>query len=75
MENEENQKQVFLPSHRPWKSLARFPHFHRADDCSPSQNENKKTKPKGAPCYRPTFFSSGSFFDEKMLSLAAQGIA
>jgi len=30
MESMENQKTVFHPSHRPWKSLLRFPHSHRA---------------------------------------------
>jgi hypothetical protein len=30
---EENQKQVFLRAHSPWKShKARFPHSHRPDD-------------------------------------------
>jgi len=28
MESEENQTQVSLASHSPWKSLSRFPHSH-----------------------------------------------
>ena len=34
MESLENQPQVFHPSHRPWKSLKRFPHSHSFDDDS-----------------------------------------
>jgi hypothetical protein len=46
MESEENHKTVSLPSHRPWKSLTRFPHSHRADDrfLFP-QNQNLKEFP------------------------------
>jgi hypothetical protein len=33
VESLENQKQVFHSSHRPWKSLPRFPHSHSFDDC------------------------------------------
>jgi hypothetical protein len=32
MGNEENQKQVSLVSHSPWKSLSRFPHSHSPGD-------------------------------------------
>ena len=32
MDTEENQRQVFLSAHSPWKSLARFPHSHRRDE-------------------------------------------
>jgi hypothetical protein len=32
MDIEENQKQVSLSAHSPWKSLPQFPHFHRRDD-------------------------------------------
>src|SRR6202171_311235 len=49
-ENEENQTHVSLLSHRPWKSLLRFPHFHRAGYGSLFSSENDKKKPqKGAP--------------------------
>src|SRR5579883_2637882 len=44
------ERQVFLPSHRPWKSLWRFPHSHRADSWSSlskskTKNENRKELP------------------------------
>ena len=40
MDNEENQKQVFLVAHSPWKShKTRFPHFHRPGR---GQVENEK---------------------------------
>jgi hypothetical protein len=46
MEREENHKTVSLSSHRPWKSLARFPHSHRADNRFPfPQNQNRKDFP------------------------------
>ncbi len=32
MDNEENQRQVSLVAHSPWKSRTRFPHFHRPGD-------------------------------------------
>jgi hypothetical protein len=42
MENEENQKQVSLVSHSPWKSQkARFPHSH-----SPGDDREEKWKSK-----------------------------
>ena len=49
MESEENRTRVSLAFHSPWKSLARFPHFHRPDDDLTFTNH----KPKGA-------FSGGS---------------
>src|SRR5260370_38227891 len=37
MDNEENQRQVSLVAHSPWKSqTARFPHSHRPGDASKS---------------------------------------
>src|ERR1700720_1638261 len=39
MGNEENQKQVSLVSHSPWKSLSRFPHSH-----SPGGDREEKWK-------------------------------
>jgi hypothetical protein len=40
MDNEENQRQVFLVAHSPWKShKTRFPHFHRPGR---GQVENEK---------------------------------
>ncbi len=48
MESEENQKQVSLTFHRPWKSLLRFPHFHRADYGS-SSLKNKKERSSQLP--------------------------
>ena len=46
MESEENQKQVLLAFHRPWKSLMRFPHSHRADRRSLSlRNQNERSFP------------------------------
>jgi len=45
MDEEENQKQVSLFAHSPWKSQkARFPHSHRPDDFPCSKNQNTKTK-------------------------------
>jgi hypothetical protein len=32
MDAEENQRQVSLRAHRPWKSLLRFPHSHSAGE-------------------------------------------
>jgi len=32
MESPENDGTVFRPSHKPWKSIKRFPHSHRHDD-------------------------------------------
>src|ERR1700680_274740 len=79
---EENQKQVSLRAHRPWKSqTARFPHSH-----SPETRNSGKRKAR-FPLFRWLFLyfanrirkeawrriaplpPSGSFFDEKMLGL------
>jgi hypothetical protein len=51
---EENQKQVSLAfPPRPWKSLPRFPHSHRADNGFPcSQNQNERNP------WLPTFICS-----------------
>lgn len=80
MDAEENQEQVSLRAHSPWKSLPRFPHFHRP------YSAWKSGKPKaGFPLsHSPVCFSnptqkgglaavapllpSGSFFNEKMLA-------
>jgi len=32
VDTEENQRQVSLGAHSPWKSLLRFPHSHRRDE-------------------------------------------
>jgi hypothetical protein len=43
MDAEENQKQVFLRAHSPWKSQeARFPHSHRPDDEAGWKSGNPK---------------------------------
>jgi hypothetical protein len=54
MEKEENQKQVFLFSHSPWKSpKARFPHSH-----SPATTARKSGNPKpGFPLSHHGFLS------------------
>ena len=36
MDTEENRRQVSLGAHSPWKSLARFPHFHSRDEARKS---------------------------------------
>jgi hypothetical protein len=64
MGSEENRTRVSLASHSPWKSLARFPHFHRPDDDLTFTNH----KPKGAQRRIASLPPSGSFFNEKMLS-------
>jgi hypothetical protein len=49
MDAEENQRQVSLRAHRPWKSqTARFPHSHRRDEAV------EKWKAKGQASYFPT---------------------
>ena len=79
----ENQKQVSHSVHSPWKSLARFPHFHRPGGCSgkvESQNQAshfptayclwnkfKNQITKGGLAPVTSFPAPGSFFDEKML--------
>src|SRR5689334_8994328 len=70
MDAEENQWQVFLRAHSPWKSpTARFPHFHRLDYCCPQMNPKKPTKgdPASLGKLRPP---PGSSLDEKMLAPA-----
>src|SRR6266478_3812909 len=53
MDAEENQMQVSLSAHSPWKSLQRFPHSHRRDDAV------KSGKPKTG---FPTFHCHGFLF-------------
>src|SRR5258708_7942948 len=60
MESEENQNQVSLASHSPWKSLSRFPHSHSPDDRYLSQRKEPPRRIASLPL-------SGSFFNEKML--------
>src|ERR1019366_5862173 len=51
MDAEENQKQVSLRAHSPWKSqTARFPHFHRRDEAM----EKWKTKNRFSTFPLPT---------------------
>src|SRR6478736_2669650 len=45
VESLENQRQVFHPSHRPWKSLPRFPHSHSFGDCSYLIRKGKQKRP------------------------------
>lgn len=49
-------------AHHPWKTLARFPHSHSADDGCPVSNQKQK-----GLSYPPPYLGSGSFFDENML--------
>jgi len=44
---EENQRQVFLDAHSPWKSLLRFPHSHRRDEAM----EKWKAQKAGLPTF------------------------
>src|SRR5215216_7200550 len=44
MESEENQTQVSLASHSPWKSLSRFPHSHSPGEARKS-GKRKSTFP------------------------------
>ena len=45
MGNEENQKQVSLVSHSPWKSLSRFPHSHSHGDYREEKWKSKSRIP------------------------------
>ena len=63
VESQENQTQVFLPFHRPWKSL-RDSHIPTASTMTPLSEPSQSQNQKGA---RPTPYPSGSSFDEKML--------
>jgi hypothetical protein len=47
------------PSHKPWKSLARFPHFHRTTTATLSQTNSER---RHSSAIRPTS-SPGSSFD------------
>jgi len=83
MDAEENQKQVFLRVHNPWKpQKARFPHSHRPDDNAGWKSGNPKagfplSHRLGFPIQRPKKgglaagrfapASPGSLWDEKML--------
>src|SRR5260370_4497831 len=64
MESSENDNAVSRTSHKPWKSLPRFPHSPRPDD----YEKNMKSSPQGAvPDALPTKAPSGSFPDWKRL--------
>ena len=69
MENEENQNQVSLRFPPPLEIAPRFPHFHNPDDDSPlPKTQNQKTRKEPQRLKKPQPPSSGSSFDEKMLS-------
>ena len=64
VENEENQTQVSLISPSPWKSLLRFPHFHRAAYGPLSSPKRTRKNTERSPTLRlPDFIPSGSFLD------------
>ena len=48
-ESLEIQNRDFHPSHRPWKSLPRFPHSHTLDDSSYNQSERRTLSEKVLP--------------------------
>jgi hypothetical protein len=50
---EENQKQVSLRAHSPWKSLMRFPHFHRRDDEAGEKWKSRSRIPTFPPARVP----------------------
>ena len=67
VENEENQNQVSLVFHRPWKSL-RDSHIPTTPTTIlPFPNQNQKTRKEPQLRRKPQPPSSGSSFDEKML--------
>ena len=63
VETQENQNQVSLASHRPWKTLPVF-HFPTAST-NPILMPNPKRKDPNLT--RPHYLPSGSFLDENML--------
>jgi hypothetical protein len=82
MDAEENQKQVSLRAHSPWKSQKqRFPHSHRPDDDAGGKVEIQKQDPHFPTGSIPLFQNQrketwrriaslpppGSFFNENML--------
>ena len=68
VENEENQNQVSLVFHRPWKSL-RDSHIPTTPTTIlPFPNQNQKTRKEPQLRRKPQPPSSGSSFDEKMLT-------
>jgi hypothetical protein len=68
VENEENQTQVSLPFPPPLEIATRFPHSHRPYDfcASKPSKPNKERRPRRRIASLPP---SGSFFNEKMLSV------
>jgi hypothetical protein len=60
--NEENQNQVSLLSHRPWKSL-RDSHIPTAPMMVPCENRTEKPKERSPAYYQPQFIPSGPSFD------------
>ena len=71
VETQENQNQVSLASHRPWKTLPVF-HFPTAST-NPILMPNPKRKDPNLT--RPHYLPSGSFLDENMLLLAKDILA
>ncbi len=69
MENEENQNQVSLRFPPPLEIAPRFPQSHNPDDDSPlPKTQNQKARKEPQRLKKPQPPSSGSSFDEKMLS-------
>ena len=89
LDSEENQTQVSLTAHSPWKSLRRFPHSHSRDEpvekwksqvqafplshCSACPLFNQNQNKKGGLAAVASLPPPGSFFHEKMLRLPEQG--
>ncbi len=69
MENEENQNQVSLRFPPPLEIAPRFPQSHNPDDDSPlPKTQNQKARKEPQRLKKPQPPSSGSSFDEKMLT-------
>ncbi len=71
MENEENQNQVSLRFPPPLEIAPRFPQSHNPDDDSLlAKTQNQKARKEPQRLKKPQPPSSGSSFDEKMLTQA-----
>ncbi len=69
MENEENQNQVSLRFPPPLEIAPRFPQSHNPDDDSLlAKTQNQKARKEPQRLKKPQPPSSGSSFDEKMLT-------
>jgi hypothetical protein len=51
MDAAENQRQVYLGVHRPWKSLERFPQSHRRDEAMGKWKAQERVFPLSPSSY------------------------